>query len=871
MARVWEPLQYGWSVVYVLKIEGVSDLFSEGLDGSATGESLPATWNNEDPSLVIDGGARIGQRIDRDKGIGVGFPLSFRLLDTSTVRGWLKVWSNSATLTADLTASATTVTVNSTSGWPNSGSLWIGNEHITYTGLGGPGFTFTGCTRGVNGLAYAHDSSTTATAFATDLPRSWRGRYVELYAVPVDPTGYLPGSTLLDQAELVFRGHLSAGPDRVGDEWAFEALALDRILSRELSTAISGEVVDQEIRMTLNDPAVKVMISAEGFAAGVSQWDETLTFEPYAAKAVGDLVSEAEMMALWDSAFAAALAVASAGVQAVFEKSHWYFMGKSTKPYPHLAGLWRLGIELDADAAVDDVSLTVNVGGTPFPWEYNPKMVTGGIVADTVFWTLYYFSAYPEPQKQLGAPLIDAAAIELDEADPSDVAAGSILKIDNLLYSFDWKASANGRLYVGGLKSLVGAEPTAPLTGKTAEVYLADSGFLADVIRRQLMSSGTANLRNTPHDSLPEVQGYGLDETFVDVTGIEQNLDGYLKWLEIEVETSGESCESILCPLLALSGRALVAKPVARDESDALDEEHAMRISLVETLPSGGSYAATITDAEIVASQSTPVKVRRLRPAFNVITVKGIIGGEEQHTIHIRDKGRRTPGSLVFRIPMKAKGDLLGVITAWAKARFASDQSAREVTLFLVPWLDFEIGDLVRFSEVTHHNLVDLTTGEAGTFSGTARVLGSSIDPPTGLREVTVHFGGYLDGLALCPSAEVQAWSTDPAAPGVNDTISVPVKYLDHFARVIDEDGDLTLSLYNPGTAEMSTDPFGYTFDGIAESGGLCVLTISALLDGAETVTANLSRLTTPKTADASSYQTDNLMHDGDGSFWVGG
>jgi hypothetical protein len=68
----------------------------------------------------------------------------------------------STTLTAALSASATTITVASTTGFAASGSLWIGNELITYTGGGGGGTSLTGCTRATSG--------TTAFAYPNGMP-----------------------------------------------------------------------------------------------------------------------------------------------------------------------------------------------------------------------------------------------------------------------------------------------------------------------------------------------------------------------------------------------------------------------------------------------------------------------------------------------------------------------------------------------------------------------------------------------------------------------------------------------------------------------------------------------------------------------------
>tara|TARA_R100000315_G_C5208570_1_gene123552 strand:+ start:68 stop:1006 length:939 start_codon:yes stop_codon:yes gene_type:complete len=57
-----------------------------------------------------------------------------------------------------LTDSATTITVNSTTGFDSTGTIFIGNEQITYTGTSST--TFTGATRGAN--------NTTATSHSDD-------------------------------------------------------------------------------------------------------------------------------------------------------------------------------------------------------------------------------------------------------------------------------------------------------------------------------------------------------------------------------------------------------------------------------------------------------------------------------------------------------------------------------------------------------------------------------------------------------------------------------------------------------------------------------------------------------------------------------
>ena len=67
-------------------------------------------------------------------------------------------------LDGSLTDSATTITVNSTTGFDSTGTIFIGNEQITYTGTSST--TFTGATRGANSTtAAAHSDDTQVAQF----------------------------------------------------------------------------------------------------------------------------------------------------------------------------------------------------------------------------------------------------------------------------------------------------------------------------------------------------------------------------------------------------------------------------------------------------------------------------------------------------------------------------------------------------------------------------------------------------------------------------------------------------------------------------------------------------------------------------------
>ena len=72
---------------------------------------------------------------------------------------------NTTTLSQSHTDSVTTITVASTTGFSSTGTLHIGNEQVTYTGIGSS-TTFTGATRGAVGTtASAHDSGVQVAQF----------------------------------------------------------------------------------------------------------------------------------------------------------------------------------------------------------------------------------------------------------------------------------------------------------------------------------------------------------------------------------------------------------------------------------------------------------------------------------------------------------------------------------------------------------------------------------------------------------------------------------------------------------------------------------------------------------------------------------
>ena len=128
-------------------------------------------------------------RIVKNTDLGVGgnslTPLTYNQYIADNVEQEDEI--DTTTLDGALTDSATTVTVASTSGFDSSGTLFIENEQITYTGT--TSTTFTGATRGANSTtAAAHSDGTQIAQFSgggipTHIIRTLDNNYI-LYPFP---------------------------------------------------------------------------------------------------------------------------------------------------------------------------------------------------------------------------------------------------------------------------------------------------------------------------------------------------------------------------------------------------------------------------------------------------------------------------------------------------------------------------------------------------------------------------------------------------------------------------------------------------------------------------------------------------------------
>jgi hypothetical protein len=133
-----------------------SDVF-----GAASGAVITAAAITQD-SAADNSGTPGWVRVYRtgDTAPGSSAATSDRRLDMAAGPGTL--------LNGAINNAVTTITVDSTAGFGNTGELLIDSERITYTGR--TGTTFTGCTRGANGSSAAsHADNAAVSVYGTEV------------------------------------------------------------------------------------------------------------------------------------------------------------------------------------------------------------------------------------------------------------------------------------------------------------------------------------------------------------------------------------------------------------------------------------------------------------------------------------------------------------------------------------------------------------------------------------------------------------------------------------------------------------------------------------------------------------------------------
>ena len=861
----WDTTRYGFAPIYYLTVSGIPVVWTE----RAAGLTLPTGFTVEDASLVIDDSAEVGvEVIDRQRGVAASMSLGFKLLDTATVRDWLRRWSDQAVLTADFAASGVTATVDSTTGWPGAGEFHAGIERVTYTGT--TATTFTGCTRARSGsLAYRHNTGTTAQ-FVTDRPRFWRGREVVLWAAPSDPSGFVPGTTLDADARQVWRGRIVDGPQRERDGFRFEAQSLDRVLDDALVASISGQVVDTSAKHAIQKGWQATVTLVACGAAGAEQWRYDLILAPFQDDADGDLLSGQAMrervVAEWDAA------VTEAGAGADLTSFVW----SKESSAQHF---WRGHATVVQDAAIFKINRWVFIGAKEWTDTADP-MFAGGMPAGFNGVIKLPWVAGDNPTKIVSFPgattpaAVSSVTLALDSGSVADVPTTGKVALTvgdaTAVYTYSYSGSSQGQVYLAGLQPVTAGAAgftQAQLVGASAVVMFDDSGDFPTLMQRTLMSSGTSGLRSATYDTLKRGQGYGLSEDVVEPVSF-ATASAPIAVLKGTADAAGKTFADLFGGALGLFRWAVVARP------DVGDVFSTVKLTLVNTSPFGSGYAVTIDDDDLLCDEGDPVlSVHRADSPNRVTVVRPLAGTKDaadrwsfaDHT-SVDAQGSR---EVEYIVPATDRAELWAAAAPSVATHLAADETTQAVELRVPPWIAAEVGDIVQL-DLTHPSLWTWSTSPAASgYTGTGRVLGRRLNLRTLQVTLLVLFDGSVKVRALSPAARVLDFA---GAAGAPTSIDVHEKYFDHFDNSLTAAaGNVWVYHYQPGEVETVAQKHEISAAALVVVLGVtyCRLTIDGTVGGHSLSLALRSTLTLPTTSggDLTTYQAA-FAHVDDGTQW---
>lgn len=839
---VWDATRYGFSPAYFVLVEGIPVVWSE----VATGKSLPTGYTVEVAALSIDRSGPVGiEQIDRLRGTPSTPPLSFELLDTATTRDWLRKPSAQTVLTANASATATSLSVDSSSGFTSD--AWIGLEHVTLSGTGAGVLNLSA--RGVNGIAYAHGLGTSSQV-VSDRPRYWRGRAVTLYAVPVAPNGYVPGNDLLDDAREVWRGRITGGPARTQNGFAFEAEALDRVLDAALAPAITG-VVESMGGLAVVDLGLVCTIAAAGYNSnGNMQWNFGFSFSPFAGSGyvTGDTISTAEARALFEAQFNATATASGANVHI------WGGFWRKNEGIFYAPLMYEFVVDFRKQAQTQSCAMNLEFAGGVY------KSFLQSLHLDHSLMPMMFVYGSPWFVQNTGNPGVYTLAIRLDDPKLAAIEPQGNVTIDGVEHSYVNGTLSNGRMYLW-----FAANPTSgkEIVGATAEIATSSQAYYSQIMLETLESSGTAALRGT-YDNLRRGAGYGIPETRINLVSF---AHGALN--DTTEQGTAQPAEKAFADMyggiLGFNRLAVVSK-FDRDVTAATSPQ--IKLTVISTDSPSAAQPFTLTDADLLAHEGDPVQsVQRLDApnAIKVILPHGDTDTED--TIYASDLPTIEAQGLrmaEFTIQTTNRAKYVQQATVMSAGWFAYDQTAQAAVFVVPPWFGADVGDVVKLNGLTHPSLWTWSSnpGQIG-YTGLGRVVGRTLDLVRLQVRLTIIFDGQQATRALSPSPVVSA-VTNPANA---TSISVPIEYYPHFAACRQATGgNYYIQHYRPGQVEAVNQTHRVTAE--TKLGGFCVLTVDNH-SGGHTVVAGDSHVTLPLLAGGLSVTFQSqFAHVGDGGTW---
>jgi len=733
----------GYSRVLGLAIEGIPYAFLE------TRLLTTADVDIASPSgsAVVRGALRvresdaISSELDRVAGLARGrsvdFVLALDVLAANSVTLFRQP-TKRAKLTADLDGTATTVTVDSTTGWDTKGSFYLGRERIDYDGK--TSTAFQNCVRAVAGWAHYHPSSTASGyRFATDTPLYWRGRLVTLYEHLVGPDGRAlaaTANTVGSYCRELWKGYIDAQPQVDGRQMLLRALPVHRLLAQQLGGTAKGEVQFAPLEGTAlpNASATHgrwpVYITAtdklyiENTVSGAGQF-YPLNVTSGLLTTLGELASLVEQGAI------------ALGINVVFS-SQGVTVFEEQNPLPRVQFKFRAE---DGGGTLEPLvmqAFTWFLQGAP---EVNQVEVLTGGGYDTAQQFIFQF----DPNSGPSAWLVVKKELEAD-GEPLGWPASGYLVMENddglELAAFDAIDEAidpDGLTLAVRLsqRALMGTTRVNPWTSPTRVTVCGGArGTLSDVIRTIATSSGTGE--RGVFDTLPFGMGLALPDTWLDVNRFPltaQYVDG--------ISDDKASVENIVGGWLALQGFCLTQ----RQASDGY-----VRIEAVPTSLDTPGVATQVGPGDVLIGGTT---AERLFETPNVVRIEDSL--RQQRTVSVVRDVPRQQAEGARAVTVIAPGISTASALIYGGKMLGLSDGQLVVTLPVRSGLDLHVGDPCRLL-LSHPAIWDWVTG-AVSANTAARVIGEHESLGDGTRKLTFMVAGQQRRpRVLCPAARLTGW-----------------------------------------------------------------------------------------------------------------
>lgn len=328
-------------------------------------------------------GIRIEERVDIVDAWFESSPMTLEIVDVEeeATQAFAQLASQVTWLTSDITSSATTIPVTSTSGFSANDYITIGTECIKIGTVNAGASQFESCTRDVRSTLpqahYTEDGERLRTAVITDRPETIEGRRAFLYEYPIGTSLTANVSSGLQ----IWAGVCATDAELDGTTWRITLDPLERVLHQDLGAGLDEPVSPRGIyyhagcKLTLEFREGADATRGGGYASDTA----TVTFPDDAASGVGFYETQ--------EAFCAALTTAiSTAVSGWTRPPNIYAVA-------HGSTGWSLLVEPNATARYIYTS-----GGSPIDGEFGPAVTLPGDVVTAEVFTVTASNTYEVQQ-----------------------------------------------------------------------------------------------------------------------------------------------------------------------------------------------------------------------------------------------------------------------------------------------------------------------------------------------------------------------------------------------------------------------------------------------------------------------------------------